>query len=193
MNFVCFSGHLGPRQLSAIEEAGKIVNRVSLRSRLGGPPRGRFVSASSACVSPREVWRSPFWPDPIEHGGARDTSVAYVIDAAGPEVPAASLPEVPRPERRLDRFMKRMRHQASGYWGAPAKADPVRGDRDLQERLSDVFPKLQAVWEGSNPNSLFRSYYSILPPNRSFFRAWLLFACVLALMLLWMALTVPRV
>jgi hypothetical protein len=47
------------------------------------------------------------------------------------------------------------------------------------------------VWEGSNPNMIFRSYYSVLPPNWSFFQAWVLSGLILLLMVIWMFLTFP--
>jgi creatinine amidohydrolase/Fe(II)-dependent formamide hydrolase-like protein len=187
-HFVCFSGHVGPRQLTAIEEAGKLLNRGRLWRLLsgnGGPTH--FVSATSALVPPAEIWRSPFWSDPAEHGGERDTSVALALGA----VQTAQAPDVERPARRFDRWVARMRRTRSGHWGKPSKASAQAGARELEERLQDIFPKLRAVWEGTNPNLLFRSYYSVLPPNRSFFKAWLLFAAVLAVMLLWMFLTFP--
>jgi creatinine amidohydrolase len=191
-HFVCFSGHLGPRQLTAIEEAGKLLNRRGIYS-LVSPrfARARFVSASSAWVPPREVRRSPFWPDALEHGGARDTSVAITM-GVHPELDPGTLPEVKRMDRWFDRVLKRALGKAGGYWGAPARATPEQGQRELQERLGDIFPKLRAVWEGSDPNMMFRSYYSVLPPNWSFFKAWLLFGCVLAIMLVWMFLTFPQ-
>ena len=104
----------------------------------------------------------------------------------------ASLPEVRRPTGRFERLIGRVLRRRSGYWGAPAKAAPEAGREELEQRLDDVFPKLRAVWEGSNPNMLFRSYYSLLPPNWSFFRAWILFGCVLVVMLIWMFLTFPH-
>jgi creatinine amidohydrolase/Fe(II)-dependent formamide hydrolase-like protein len=197
--FVCFSGHLGPRQLTAIEEAGKILNRWRLLDALAGKiARAEFASASSALAPLQVVRGSPLWPDPEEHGGARDTSVALALragEAAGDDagraaanraVAFAELPAVKRPGGRLERLRLRVLRQRAGYWGEPAKADLGRGERELRDSLNEVFPKLRAMWEGTSPNLLFRTYYSILPPNRSFFRAWVLFGCVLAVMLLWM-------
>jgi len=41
------------------------------------------------------------------------------------------------------------------------------------------------VLNGANPNSLFRSWYSIFPPNKSFFKAWIIFGLIGLLMVLW--------
>jgi creatinine amidohydrolase len=191
IHFVCFSGNLGPRQLTAIEEAGKILNRRRLAGLV--MPRfapAKFVSASSALVPPSEVRRSPFWPDAVEHGGARDSSVAISL-GVHPELDPATLPEEKRPAKVTERLLNRIRGKTHGYWGVPAKASPEAGHRELQERLNDVFPKLRAVWEGSNPNMLFRSYYSLLPPNWSFFKAWVLSGLILLIMVIWMFLTFP--
>lgn len=51
--------------------------------------------------------------------------------------------------------------------------------------IEDVFSKVQAVLEGANPESLFRSWYSIVPTNRTFFRAWLLMFGVIIIIAAW--------
>ncbi len=188
-NFVCFSGNLSPRQLTAIEEASRI-----LRRKAGGiwPLRWlvsknlpKLVSASSALVDFKKVLDSPIWPDPAEHGGERDTSVALrcVPQLVNPEF--ARLPEQPRISQHRARMLRRLRGSLSGYWGNPAGASRERGTRILGDTVDQVFLKLRAVWEGANPEGLFRSWYSVLPPNRSFFKAWALFVALMALMLAW--------
>ena len=37
---------------------------------------------------------------------------------------------------------------------------------------------------------LFRSWYSILPPNRSFFKAWVLTLMILTIFLAWLLITI---
>lgn len=185
-HFVCFSGELGPRQLTAIEEAGKM-----LRRRHGGTWIGKsllrkrpptFSSASSALVSSEQVFSSPLWSDPREHAGGRDTSVALAIAPELVDGDYAALPEQRAPATYAERALARSRKQLSGYWGDPSKARKDNGERLLDETVREVFPKLRAVWEGSNPEKVFRSWYSIFPPNRSFFKAWLL-ALLLGLLL----------
>jgi creatinine amidohydrolase/Fe(II)-dependent formamide hydrolase-like protein len=200
-HFVCFSGHLGPHQLTAIEDAGKLVRwRGPLTAILrllksGSGPRPSLISASSAMVSGKEVLRSPLWPDALEHGSRRDTSVGLALDLVPPaEVETlASRQTVPRVEPLLARLLARMGRRIDGYWGttAPAQANRALGEATLRGSLDEIFPKLRAVWEGANPNMLFRSWYSILPPNQSFFRAWLFAAIVFILLLFWIYVTLP--
>lgn len=192
-HFVCFSGNIGPRQLTAIEEAGKSIRSqgpFTMLASLLGPNRGAsrpsLVSVQSASISPAEVSRSPLWPDPIEHGAKRDTSVALALGVLTKKS-ASDLYELrptwERPASLFARTLARLNRTALGFWGKSAVTDASAawGQSTLQGSVDEVFPKLRAVWEGGNPNFLFRSYYSILPPNKSFFKAWLLAMVVVAL------------
>lgn len=183
-HFVCFSGHLGPRQLTAIEDAGKIISRRSilriLRTRTAGIPT--LVSASSAAVPPSETWRSPLWPDPMEHGGRRDTSVGLAL---GVTSGFEGLADQARPRGFWSRFTDRVFNRVRGYWGFPKQASAPLGSQTLVGTVDELFPKMRAVWEGANPNNLFRSWYSILPPNKSFAKSWLLTLMLLMLLLVW--------
>jgi creatinine amidohydrolase len=193
LHFVCFSGHLGPKQLTAIEEAGAAIGRMGNLGRLTGLFRGRkyegratLVSASSALVPARTVAESPFWPDPCEHGGKRDTSIALTLVSGGGLLSNyAQLPAVERSASRWIRNWKRRRKVLSGYWGEPRAARAELGETEILDTLEKLFPKLRAVWEGSNPNSLFRSWYSILPPNKSFFKAWIMLVLVVVILYCW--------
>jgi creatinine amidohydrolase len=184
--FVVFSGQLGPRQLTAIEEAGKALRRRGgpawIRKLLKKGPPPVLVSASSALTTLADMRRSPFAPDPAEHGGARDTSVGLYSARDFVDPCFAGLPEIPRSEPRSRRMSLRRKGALSGYWGNPSRASTLEGGRILEESLNEIWPKLRALWAGARPESLFRSWYSLLWPNRSFFRAWLLFyACVILL------------
>lgn len=176
MHFVCFSGNAGPKHLTAVEEAGRILWRSHWYRRRSKKPR--LVSASSAMVTARQVLRSPFWPSPPEHGGSADTSVALAMAKSLVDPVYTSLPQVDGSDSALGRLVRRMRRQANGYWGDPAHATAAQGEKMLQDTIDRVFPKLNAVWEGANPRWIFRSWYGILPPNQSFFRAWLLAVAV---------------
>lgn len=196
-HFVCFSGHLGPRQLTAIEEAGGMIYRstrwIRLWRRLTGSGRGplpALVSASSALVSVADVRRSPVFLDPSEHGGRRDTSVALALGvAADADAPHAALPERPRLHAsKWARLAMHLRHRGEGYWGRPAEATPGWGEGVLKGSIDEVFPKLRAMLEGADPNLLFRSWYSLIPTNRTFFKAWLLALSVTFILLAWVLL-----
>lgn len=192
-HFVCFSGHIGPRQLTAIEDAGKIILRRTWLKRLlrlgGKGPFPSLVSARSGLITAADVRKAPLWPDPLEHGGQRDTSIALALAVAEQRSvdPAfVGLPAVERSGSTFSRLFARLTRARKGYWGpAPSQATPESGQKTLIGTVDEVFPKLRAVWEGANPDSLFRSWYSILPPNKSFAVAWLLTFALLGLLLAW--------
>lgn len=185
-HFVCFSGDLGPRQLTAIEEAGKILSWQNLwfPSRWFAKQRPYLISARSPMVSAKTVRESPFWPDPIEHGGKRDTSIALAVCPQQVDPSYAYLPFRSSSPCFFGRSMSRFRKQVSGYLGDPHHSTASEGDRLLSETINDIFPKLRAVWEGARP-IMFRSWYSILPPNKSFFKLWLLAAVLLLTLWIW--------
>lgn len=192
VNFVCFSGHSGPSQLTAIEEAGRIVWRKGrwsfwAKALKGMSPRSgaTLVSAHSALVDFKKVQASPFWPDPAEHGGQRDTSVALAVSGDWVNTEFSSFPKVERIRSRWMRNFRRRRLLMDGYWGDPSRATKEIGERELEQVVHEVFPKLKAVWDGANPNFLFRSWYSILPPNKSFFKGWVLAVFIVIFILGW--------
>lgn len=175
-HFVCFSGTLSPRQLTAIEDAGKIITRTRFFSR----KKIALVSASSALVSAKVVFKSPLRAMQNEHGGARDTSVALALDPAMVSTDFATLPE-----KKIESLRAFFKVTRSSYWGAPAQAKAERGKQILLTEIDEIYPKLKAVLTGTNPNLIFRSWYSIIPPNKSFFRAWVLFFIVFVIALVW--------
>jgi creatinine amidohydrolase len=189
-HFVCFSGNLGPKQMTAIEEAGAVIQRAGKIRRWGqilGISRSvpTLVSASSGAIGFKDVLKSPFWPDPEEHGGKRDTSVALTIVKDWVDGTYLTLPQLKKGASRWSRNRERRAGRLRGYWGDPKSAEVSLGDSEMLGVLDRVFPKLRAVWEGANPNSLFRSWYSILPPNKSFFKAWLLTIWIIVLLAAW--------
>jgi creatinine amidohydrolase len=191
VHFVCFSGHLGPKQLTAIEEAGKIIRNRYLWRPFGRHSiflfgqRPTLISASSALVDFRAVMKSPFWSDPIEHGGRRDTSVALAIIPDSVEPSYSVLPKLEQIPSRWSRNLNRRLHRTSSYWGDPQFASAEQGEDELLRVLEDVFPKLRAVWEGGSPNTHFRSWYSVLPSNKSFYKAWLLVVFIVLVLAAW--------
>lgn len=191
VHFVCFSGHLGPKQLTAIEEAGILLRREGRLRRIGlwsvGKPQSAptLVSANSALIRSKFVKFMPFWPDPQEHGGLRDTSVALVVAKDQVDASFRFLPLMVRARSKWVRMKERTQHRLAGYWGDPSQANATVGEAQLGSELDQIFPKLRAVWEGANPNAVFRSWYSIFPVNRSFFKAWILALSIFTLICLW--------
>ena len=183
-HFVCFTGHLGPKQLTAIEEAGRMLNKSRLFYPFGGR-RASFVSACSALVDKKALKSSAFWPDPEEHGARADTSLALSI---APDLVAtdwAQLPVKNRETPRLKRFWLRLNRRREGYWGAPAEASAAHGNALVIGTVDEIFTKLRAVWEGANPEGLFRSWYSLFPTNKSFFKAWVAIILLAVLLAFW--------
>ncbi len=180
-HFVCFSGSQTPKQLTAIEEAGKILRRKgrSLPGRKKSVPT--LVSANSALVDASVVRASPLWPDPVEHGGERDTSVALWLNRELVQESFAGLPPKERAGGFLERAMSRVRRTRGGYWGSPSTASAEKGNAVMVSAVELVFPKLRAVWGGASANQKFRSWYSILPPNKSFFKVWFMFLIAVGL------------
>ncbi len=204
-HFACFSGNLAPRTLTAIEDAGKIISRRSLLKRARrlwagsrALPYTTLVSASSALTTAEDARRTPFWPDPVEHGGERDTSIALALslgesssDEVWVRVGFPQLAPANRATGALARFLARKTSSTRGYWGEPARATEERGRAELEATVTTLFTRLRAVWEGANPNYLFRSYYSVLPPNKSFATAWLLTFALGAMFWLWISMMTP--
>lgn len=181
-HFVCVTGTVTPRQLTAIEEAGKIVHRRFWLTHRGRAPR--LLSLQSSLDKPKN-WESPLWPDPMEHGGAIDTSIALWLRPERVSEAHAHLPAVERDpsfwQRFLQRWQRRSRRgdEVGRYWGDPAAATAEKGEQVLRAQVNAIWPKLRPVLEGASPRSEFRSWYSILPPNWSAFLLWSLFIIML--------------
>jgi creatinine amidohydrolase len=189
-HFVCFTGHLGPKQLTVIEEAGRLL---SLRSkfRFGSllpfykkSPAVSFISANSLMVSWRDVLHAPFWLDPIEHGGAQDTSIALCI--AKDLVPPCykALPALQKPPSFWSRWHHGPFRIISGYWGDPSSATIEKGENSIKENLIKIFPNMMRVWKREKRKPSFLTWYCIFPMNRSSFKSWLLVFFSFFLMLL---------
>jgi creatinine amidohydrolase/Fe(II)-dependent formamide hydrolase-like protein len=181
---VAFAGNPSPRQVVAMEEAGRMIARRSQgwASRLfssaaknikGGKPG--LVAAQAGGTVPGDIWKTPFGADPKEHGGGRDTSVAMWLYQGSAREPKGSPPRVERsPAGVVARCLAKWTGKLSGYWGDPSKASVFTGETAILSILDDTFPKLRAWFEGANPQGLFRSWHSVLPSNRTTFRAWML-------------------
>ncbi|NDD92600.1 hypothetical protein EBZ37_10995 [bacterium] len=84
----------------------------------------------------------------------------------------------------MSRLLLRLRKKTTGYWGDPSKASVFAGESAITSILDEAFPKLRAWFDGANPTGLFKSWYSVLPSNKTTFRAWVL---AFAVALIWLA------
>lgn len=192
LHFVVFTGNLGPRQLTAIEDAGKVLRKRTypfFLKRIFFSKNALYptlVSASSVDISQPEFSRHPLWSDPPEHGGDRDTSVALAIEKVLVHPDYLSLPDKTDQNSWLIRWLQYHQKKTSGYWGRPRLASSDQGKKILDTKIDNIIPKLRAVWEGSNPQIVFKSWFSVFPPNKSFFKAWLLAAALAWLAIFWL-------
>ena len=193
--FGAVTGTHTPRQLTAIEEASEILYRRTGRLRILPRPTPplHLAALSSAWVAPRAWESSPLWPDPAEHGGAEDTGLARELipqSVRAYDEKEWPTPE-PRPARRWDRLLARYRRETRGFWGEPAKADPLKAKQKIEEWINDCQVKLLAMTSGSPGYRLFRSGYGLFPPNRSLFAAWVLGLLSLILLTLTFSMSLP--
>jgi hypothetical protein len=130
--------------------------------------------------------RAPFWSDPEEHGGSRDISIGLALGLLDDSSGHRHLPAFSRPPSLAARIRSHLAGKTQGYWGDPAAASRERGDALLSGYVDSVFPRVRALLEGRGKASDFRSWYSVLPPNWSFFRAWILFFMVFLIAATWM-------
>lgn len=188
--FVCFSGNMGPAHLTAIEEAGKFLRSKHMRFGLfGGKFAPTLVSASSVAISDDEKSENPIHHDPKEHAGKRDFEIAQILFPEYLDAAFDTLPDQQKNPSWFSRWINFRSGNLSGYWGSPSKADPKMGEERVRDKVSTILPKLKAVWSGSDPNHVFRSWYSIYPPNKSLFKAWVLVFGLIILMAAWIVMT----
>lgn len=179
--FACVSGHLGPRQLTAIEEAGRILSRKWIGRKIS------FVSASSTLIQSESFWKSFFFPWTEEHGGAIDTSIALAIDSKKVDPFFSHLPRKNSENSTFNYLLKRIDHSLDGYWGDPSTASQKRGSEIIEKTATDIFLQLKPFLEekGSRYKNKFKSKFTLLPWNWSFFKAWVLAFLTGLLLLLW--------
>lgn len=194
--FVVFTATLTPKQLTTIEEAGEILKRKA-RSTLPWKKRiGHrhllpvFICAPSALIEKTTVWRSPLWPDPIEQGGHRDTSIALQL---GPEnVREQLLSGLIDQELSTSlwaRLKDRIQKRTPSYWGSPRSGNATEGERLLREIVEKItVPLLQVLKGTARPEDYFRSGYGFFPSNRSLFSVWILSLSLIAILTFWILL-----
>jgi creatinine amidohydrolase/Fe(II)-dependent formamide hydrolase-like protein len=197
LHFACVSGTLGPRQLAAIEDAGRAFRRWNnglFLLRWRAPDQlVTFSSLSSAHLKPGTVRSSPFWADPEEHGGMEDVSLALALNRNAGKAPEIQRPPmVPAPESRFERLLLRLQRKREGYWGSdPAQGSHEAGNRHLQawaEKSTSLL--LDVLEKGSDPDKTFRSGYSYFLPNHPLFIGWVWSIGMSIGILLWISFSV---
>ena len=171
-----------PKQLSALEDAARIVNRKKYLGGVGG----QLISVTGALVEPKMVFDSPMISLPTEHGGAFDTGFLLKENEKLVDPAFRSLEGLPKPKASVARFMAYMRNQMDGYWGNPALADIQLTEKQTGLELRDIAEKMIPWLEkGGKGQGLFRSGYGYFPVNGSFFKAYLLATVFFLIMLVW--------
>lgn len=179
--FLAVNSHLSPKQITALEDAARIV---SGRSWWIGK-KSQLVSVTGALVDAKTVFESPMIALPPEHGGEKDASfmLAYAPDQVSKHLLA--LPSVPRPKASVGRFFRYLSHEIDGYWGAPASANADHARVDLIQEVSLLVEKLIPWLERGKGGRQFLTAYRYFPFNGSFFKAYILGLIFLFLMLAW--------
>jgi creatinine amidohydrolase len=179
-NFVSVSSHLTPRQLTALEDAARLVT-----SGWFGGGSAQMVSVSSALIDSAELWNSPLLSLPKEHGGSRDTGFILHHHPESITPDSVSLPAIPSPKASPSRLIRFIRHEVDGYWGAPSTANASDSLRLMTGDAETLATRLLPWLERSEGKKQFLSAYGRFPVNGSFFKAYLLAAIFFVIMTFW--------
>jgi len=182
--FAAFSSHFSPKQLSAIEDASKIVARKK---------KFTFISLSSGLIDTKTVLRSPMIPLPEEHAGEFETG--FVLskhpELVSPEY--ASMVKVDAPRASVERFFQYFKGNLDGYWGNPSAANPENAKNKMNRELDLLVEKVKPVLEKGKGKSVFFSGYRSIPFNGSFFKAYILATLFFFSVFVWMVWGVKNV
>jgi len=195
--FICFSSEHSPQQLVTLEEAGKfLANRTSgwkswtgrWVNRLPGvsATHASLMSADSALIDRKELWRAPMWPDPLEIGGAQDTSRALAVSAQSVRPFYKDQIPISVSTSRWERFWSWWSRESLGYTGDPSQADASMGEKSLSSESDLIVAKVLAVLDGSPAPVVFRSGFSLFPTNSSVFWVWIMSLVLFVLFLTWL-------
>jgi creatinine amidohydrolase/Fe(II)-dependent formamide hydrolase-like protein len=172
-HFAAYSAIGGGPQLTTLEEVGKAIRRKFWWKGKASP---RFYSLCSGQVSRDEFLRNLWVYTPREHGGAQETAWLRLID---PSQVSASLPD--HRERQGGIWQER------GYWGNPNAVDDQTGDTDLTRHISEIGEDLVLLLRGAFQGNTFRSWFSVVPWNSSYFKVWIVLVVLFAVLLAWVS------
>lgn len=180
-NFAAVSAHATPKQLSALEDAAKIVSRKPLFGR----QKAQFISVTGALIDAKEIWDSPMIALPKEHAGAFDTGFMLSLK---PELVAPdykNLQGIAKPQASVGRFMNYLKHNLDGYWGKPNEASVENTRLSFRGDVRILVEKMLPWLEKGKGQGIFNSGYRYFPVNGSFFKAYLLGVIFFVCMLIW--------
>lgn len=176
LQFAAFSTHLSPRQICAIEDAGKIVSKSK---------KATLVSLTSAWIESQTVFQSPLIALPGEHGGAQDTGYMLAKHPELVKVSGTSLVPVDPPRASPGRFIQYFKGTLGGYWGRPSDANAQAEMERMDRELLILIEKMLPVFEKGKGKTAFHSGYRWFPLNGSFFKAYILAALFFVSLFAW--------
>jgi creatinine amidohydrolase len=179
-NFAVVSAHLTPKQLTALEDASRIVTSAWFSQK-----KAQLISVTGALVEQRQFWESPMIALPEEHGGEKDTGFMLHFAPSSVRKDYATLENKPRPNASVARFMEWLRNELNGYWGRPALANSIQAGVDHQRDCGLLAEKMIPWLERGEGQKQFLSPYRRYPVNGSFFKVYLLSGFFFLVMLLW--------
>ena len=180
-NFIVVNSHLTPKQITALEDASKIVS-----GRLWGlGSKAQMVSVSGSLVDAKTVFASPMIALPEEHGGAHDTSFMLAFSKGGVASEFKNLAPVPKPKASMSRFFSYLRDEIDGYWGRPADASGQGAETDLATEVNLLVERLIPWLEKGQGGRQFLSAYRYFPFNGSFFKAYILAVIFFVMMMIY--------
>ena len=180
-NFATVSSHMTPKQLSALEDASKIVSRRTL---FGGS-RAQLISVMGALVNSKEIWDSPMIALPKEHAGSFDTGLMIQWNSSLVSPSFRELPAIEKPKASVSRFIAYLKHEIDGYWGKPADASAESARLNFQGEVQTLAEKMKPWLEQNKGQGIFTSGYRYFPLNGSYFKAYFLAVIFFVMMLVW--------
>jgi creatinine amidohydrolase/Fe(II)-dependent formamide hydrolase-like protein len=191
--FVVWCGTDSPRQVAAIEDAGRVLLARTGHAGIVGVLKSRsfapiLICANSGTLSQAEVFESPMLPSLKDHGGSSETALALDLGIISEQAIQGLSQRSPQ-SSIITRLISRWRNRGAGYFGDPARAVLGTGSHAMNERIQSFLLRFKAVTTGTPPQSLFRSWYSVFWPNRSFFKAWMLSLALVALLVVWLVIS----
>lgn len=193
-NFLALSSNLTPKQLTAIEEAEKLIRRKTGSTVLSeilkkNPGQSRFLSITSSWIPKDEQMSSLFFPNAADSGGERDTSWAMALDSSLVKNEAIPRLALTRESSLLEALKKRLKNESSDYVGSPSLASSETGKHQIDASILQSARHAADFLRGIPQGSRFRTWYSVVPTNKSFFKAWLLSLLIFVLFCFFVAMS----